>query len=237
VATQTAPRRQPSSHYATQAGLAAAFSRLLRARPNLDRTSLYALVKQFANASSSLAAQDYTERRTAAGIRSGFTVAHAPEPTVEQFSATLGWAQADPQSEEDRMVAAFTRMALQGGRVTVVDAVRDDKHARAWARETRGDCCYFCAMLASRGAVYRTEGTAGGEANDKFTGDGAFKFHNHCHCVAVPVFGTFEKSADARAWTRQWHDLRRDLGRSPSLLEWRQHFEGATQNVPQPAGT
>lgn len=233
----TAPAPRPSSHYVTQAGLSAAFARLLRARPNLDRTRLYALLTQFSNASASLAAQDYAERRAAAGIRSRFTVPHAPAPTVEHFDRTLGYVYGDPQAIEDRMVAAFTRLAQQSGRLTVVDAVRDDKLARAWARETRGDCCYFCALMAARGAVYKSEAAAGASANDKFTGDGAFKFHNNCHCVAVPVFGVYEKPADARGWNRQYNDLKRALGRSPSLLEWRQTFEGATQNVPQPAGT
>lgn len=226
-----------SNHYASQAGLSAAFASLLRARPNLDRKSLYALLTRFSLASSTLAARDYNQRRAAAGVGSNFTVRPASPPTVDHFSKTLDYVYADPRATEDRMVAAFTRLALQGGRQTVVDAVQEDRQARGWARETRGDCCYFCAMLASRGAVYKNEHTAGREANAKFTGAGEFKFHNNCHCVAVPVFGAFEKTAEARAWTRQWHDLRRDLGRSPSLLEWRQHFEGRTTDQPALSGS
>lgn len=228
-----------SSHYVTQAGLSAAFARVLRARPDLDRVHLYALVVQFAQASSTLAAQDYAQRRAGAGVKGHFDVPHAPPPSAEQFSKTLDYVYAEPSvqgSVEDRMVAAFTRLALQGGRVTVVDAVQSDSKARAWARETRGDCCYFCALMAARGAVYKSEGAAGKDANDKFTGAGEFKFHNNCHCVAVPVFGVYEKPAHARGWNRQYHDLKRDLGRAPSLLEWRNAFDSATTNVLQPAG-
>lgn len=222
----------PSSGYASQMGLAVAFARLLRSRPGLDRRSLYALVTRFSQASSTIAAHDYEARR--AGVGSRFTVRLADPLTTEQFSKTLNYVFADPHAVEDRMVEAFTRLALQGGRRTVVEAVQEDRQARGWARETRGDCCYFCAMLASRGAVYKDEHTAGRTANAKFVGEGEFKFHNNCHCTAVPVFGTYEKTAEARAWTRQWHDLRRDLGRSPSLLEWRRHFESRT-TTDQPA--
>jgi hypothetical protein len=234
VATQAPPR--PSSAYATQAGLAAAFGRLLRANPTIDRQHLYALSVQFSQASASLASRDYSLRRAAAGIRSRFTVPNATPPTPEHFAKTLDWVYADPQAVEDRMVAAFTRLALQSGRLTIVEAVQTDKQARAWARETRGNCCYFCALMAARGAVYKSEGAAGGDANARFTGEGEFKFHNNCHCIAVPVFGVYEKPADARGWNRQYHDLKRDLGRAPSLLEWRNAFEAATTNTPQSAG-
>lgn len=230
------PQPRPSSHYISQAGLSVAFGRLLRANPTADRVTLYALLTQFSQASASLAAQDYAARRIEAGVGSSFDVPHAPAPTTEHFSKTIDWVYADPQAVEDRMVAAFTRLALQGGRQTVVEAVQSDPKARAWARETRGDCCYFCALMATRGAVYKSEGAAGGGANEKFTGAGEFKFHNNCHCVAVPVFGVYEKPADARAWNRQYHDLKREVGRAPTLLEWRNAFEAAPTNVPQLAG-
>lgn len=259
MASQSSPPL--SSHYASQSGLAVAFARILRAHwPNLSRVEGYALVTQFAQASAVLAAQDYEERRAAAGVAGSFDVPLAAPPTAEQFSKTLNWvygatttvdalpdtvtpsaaerqrAADAAQAEEDRLVAAFTRMALQGGRTTIVEAVEADPDARAWARETRPDCCYFCALMATRGAVYRDEGAAGRDANARFTGAGEFKFHNNCHCVAVPVFGAFEKTAEARAWTRQYHDLRRDHG-SVSLSMWRDHFESAaTTNVPQTAG-
>jgi hypothetical protein len=232
----------PSSHYATQAGLAATFARIIRAEwSSLDRTRLYALLTRFSQASATLSAQDYASRRREAGIRSGFTVPHAAPPTREHFDKTLNWVfdvvSDDTLTPEQRAVAGMTRLATQTGRLTTVEAVQADRQARAWARETRGGCCYFCALMAARGAVYKSEGAAGGDANARFTGEGAFKFHNNCHCVAVPVFGVYEKPADARGWNRQYHDLKRELGRAPSLLEWRNVFDGATTNVPQIAGT
>lgn len=40
--------------------------------------------------------------------------------------------------------------------------------------------CDFCLVLASRGPVYGSAETAGGEGN---------KYHDHCDCVPVPVVG------------------------------------------------
>lgn len=40
--------------------------------------------------------------------------------------------------------------------------------------------CDFCLMLASRGPVYGSSETAGGEGN---------KYHDHCYCIPVPVVG------------------------------------------------
>lgn len=239
-----------------------AFARVLKANPEIDRVDLYAVLTQFAQASASLAAEDYAARRAEAGIRGSITVPHAPPPTPEHFSKTLNWVygarstvavlpdtmtvtpskaevlsgEAQAQAERDRLETAMTRLAVQSGRETTVQAVQQDRQARAWARETRGDCCYFCALMAARGAVYKSAGAAGKDANEKFAGAGEFKFHNNCHCVAVPVFGVYEKPADARSWNRQYHDLRRDLGRAPSLLEWRNAFGGVPTNDLQPAG-
>lgn len=236
AAQQSTPT--PSSHYVSQAGLATALAGAIRAHwPNLSRVELFALLTRFSHASATIAARDYVERRAASGVGSQFTVPHASPPTAEHFSKTLDWVYADPKAAEDRMVAAMTRLAVQGGRETTVEAVQRDRQARGWARETRGGCCYFCAMLATRGAIYKSDQTAGRSANEKFVGAGEFKFHNNCHCIAVPVFGVYEKTADARAWTRQWHDMGRERGYSPSLLQWRQHFEGRTKDVPQSAGS
>lgn len=51
-----------------------------------------------------------------------------------------------------------------------------------WARVLTGrESCSFCAMLASRGPVYRSESTASSNAQGK-------TFHFGCDCVAMPVF-------------------------------------------------
>lgn len=206
------------------------------------RAQAAVLVNQFSLASASLAARAYSSERTAAGVRSSFTVPLASPPEREQVEKSLSWstrnlqtppapAELEPvvgQAVKD-MEAAASRLVLNTGRETTVEAVQEDRQARAWAREARPDCCAFCAMLASRGAVYKTENSAGG---------GQFKFHDNCHCQAVPVFGEYEPTAHARQWAADWLNLKRANGGTLSLNEWRRHIEGRpTEDDPRLAGS
>lgn len=68
------------------------------------------------------------------------------------------------------------------GRDTVRQNAEHGKREARFARIPSGvHTCPFCAMLASRGAVYASERTALGETKNHY--------HNNCNCEAVPVFG------------------------------------------------
>jgi hypothetical protein len=69
---------------------------------------------------------------------------------------------------------AVTRHVLDGGRQTLLDAIREDNQAFGYERITDGAPCDFCAMLGSRGAVYKSEATGG------------FRSHDHCGCTVAP---------------------------------------------------
>lgn len=71
---------------------------------------------------------------------------------------------------------AATRHVLTGGRQSLLTLVEGDMKAIGWIRVTDGDPCAWCAMLASRGPVYRTEQSAG------------FSAHDACACQAEPVY-------------------------------------------------
>lgn len=75
----------------------------------------------------------------------------------------------------DGAARAAMRLALDGGRSTIVDTVRADSQAHGWARATSGDPCHFCAALASRGPAYSQESVA-------------FEAHDGCSCTAEPVY-------------------------------------------------
>lgn len=266
-----APSQPVSRHYLTQAGLALALSKAIKglwldvnvtdpAALLLLRRRAAVLVNEFSRASATAAARSYTQERLAAGVRSGFTVPLAAKPDPEQVAKSLSWSTRNlqtlppaaelpavvEQAEQD-MESAASRLVLNVGRQTTVEAVKADPKARAWAREARPDCCAFCAMLSSRGAVYKNEHTAGLVANERFKGDGQFKFHDNCHCQAVPVFGEYEPTAHARQWAADWEKLTdakreaaRKAGARPTALtlnEWRRHIEGRpTQDDPQLRG-
>lgn len=66
------------------------------------------------------------------------------------------------------------------GTSTLQSAIKD-KRVRKFARVPSGaETCVFCLMLASRGAVYVSEVSAGGDWNH---------YHSHCDCRIVPVYG------------------------------------------------
>lgn len=77
---------------------------------------------------------------------------------------------------ETTSASSGLRLALNGGRGTILDTVTMDRQALGWARATSGRPCSFCAMLASRGPVYRGQRTADFEA------------HDACSCTAEPVY-------------------------------------------------
>lgn len=74
-----------------------------------------------------------------------------------------------------RVAGALGRHVLNGGRQTVLEAVKRDPRARGWRRRTSGKPCSFCRMLAGRGGVYRAD-----------TAD--FQAHDHCACAAEPAY-------------------------------------------------
>lgn len=83
------------------------------------------------------------------------------------------------------------RLALGGGRATIIDSLASDPAAHGWARATSGDPCAFCALLAGRGPAYSEE-TAGFEA------------HDGCSCTAEPVY---DRDADWPTGSRQYAEL------------------------------
>lgn len=69
------------------------------------------------------------------------------------------------------------RHALNAGRNTLSAAIDNDSACLGYARATGGIACSFCMMLASRGAVYKSD-TA------------YFRSHDGCSCTAEPVYTT-----------------------------------------------
>ncbi|WP_405408882.1 hypothetical protein [Streptomyces decoyicus] len=89
--------------------------------------------------------------------------------------------------------AAADREVLRGGRDLLHRASAADPRTVGWARVTDADPCAWCAMLASRGAVYRSsdaaqlKGHAGRNAPPVDPED-LEKYHDLCHCQVVPVY-------------------------------------------------
>lgn len=186
------------------------------------------VVAQFSQTSATLAADFYDGERDAAGVSGSFTVPLADPPPDEQVDASMRWATKDlwPRDEADATVAqlepldvrlaaamkkadgAAQKLALDPGRQTVRQAVEQDREAVGYARAAALGACSFCRLMSSRGVVYKTAGTAGRDANERFLGDGAAKYHNWCSCAVIPVFRgqQFELSPHAAEWDRIYRE-------------------------------
>lgn len=117
-------------------------------------------------------------------------------------------------------------LAQEAARETIRDAVAADADAIGWMRVTDADPCSWCAMLASRGPVYRSAQTAGRGQDTRFDGDGQFKWHNHCGCTAVPVFDPDDPRLQAADdLYEQW--LRETAGHSgnAAVNAWRRYWD------------
>lgn len=178
--------------------------------------AVQAVVDQYARTSAALGAEWYDGQREAAGVPGTFTVPVAEPPPAEQSDSGLRWATKDlwpPRDPERATVAREQPMEMRlkqaekkaeavaqklvadTGRSTVIDAVRQDQQAVAWARTAALNACAFCRMLSIRGAVFKQD-----------TVD--FPAHDGCHCMAVPVYRgqTFELSDKAKEWERLYQE-------------------------------
>lgn len=101
--------------------------------------------------------------------------------------------------------AAFTkyagmvrRQSMMGGRLTVARTAGRDRRAVGWRRVTDGNPCAFCAMLASRGPVYRDAAAADG-----------IQYHAHCGCTAEPAYSNaWEPTADEERFMDAYGEAR-----------------------------
>lgn len=100
---------------------------------------------------------------------------------------------ARPGSALSTTLGTASRIALEGGRRTMVETVEQDPVAVGWYRVTDGHPCAFCALLASRvspktgGAPYKSARSFK-SSNSWFTGPGMVKVHDMCGCGFVPSF-------------------------------------------------
>lgn len=189
-------------------------SRLRQSMPDWF-AAVQAVVDQYAQTSAALGAEFYDGQRAAAEVAGSFTVPVADPPPPGKTEASLRWAakdvwerdpeQATPaqreplevrlEQAEKKAELVVQKLVADTGRGTVLEAVRQDPQARAWARTAALGACAFCKLLASRGSVFARE-TVG------------FRAHDGCHCAAVPVFAgqTFEPSPQAREWARLYEE-------------------------------
>jgi hypothetical protein len=132
-----------------------------------------------------------------------------------------------------RQAAAAERVAMNGGRSTVWNHASRDKRAIGYIRLSRtGTPCGWCAMLISRGAVYRSSSSA--EYSD---GD---KYHDNCHCYAEPVFTREQYNSSStyelnRRYEELWPKVTRGLSGKAAVAAWRRFIRQEQKAAAQEA--
>lgn len=131
---------------------------------------------------------------------------YATGQVAARESLTRGARAADVRNSALAGVSgAVSRHVLNAGRQTVIDSVAADPHALGWARVTDSAPCAFCAMLAARGAVYKSEHTAD------------FHAHDHCGCSIMPVYRDSRLPQTSLRWRDLYNRAQRDAEASGEL--------------------
>ena len=106
---------------------------------------------------------------------------------------------------------------VNAGRAAATYAVRRDFRVKAVGRGTSSNPCHFCAMLASRGFVYRTEGSAG------FGQDSISKWHPNCHCF--PIIRWVDNAGEPPLnlyFKKMWPQVTQGYSGAAAIRAWRQ---------------
>lgn len=150
--------------------------------------ALPVLVDELADVSALIGASAYDLSREQSNARGRYAATLAPLPSAEWVQGVAKGAlftktaefpdRLPPDLIVQRLEAATPRVVRFGGReTTVVNTERDPARPR-YRRMVRSGGCDFCKMLAGRGAVYRSEDSAGASVH----------FHDHCGCRIEVVF-------------------------------------------------
>lgn len=114
--------------------------------------------------------------------------------------------------------AGGSRLALKGGRQTIADAVHQDPVAKGWERLISPGACSFCSMLASRGAVYKSDKSA------------SFLAHDHCHCTAQPLFRGQAVSESSKQLSDDWTRVTRGKSGANARKAWQDYWEAQSEH-------
>lgn len=180
---------------------------VVRLWPMLDKTRLgetfpawlramQMLLTNYHGQSAQAAATSYRAARAAAlqsPTPAGLVKLAAP-PSEEWMARALSYSSlgmlskdtARPGTALSTTLGTASRIVLDGGRQTTEQTVRSDPAAAGWFLRTDGDPCWWCAMIASRGVVYKEHSLD--RSNARFTGPGTARMHNHCGCTLAPAF-------------------------------------------------
>lgn len=196
--------------------------------------AMITLVRSYHQQSAVAAASFYRE------VRAEATRSHAPSslirmaasPTDEWLTEAFGYSGPGllnrdlvrPNTALSTTLGTASRIVLDGARSTVGLTVEDDPVAVGWYLLTDADPCSWCAMIASRGVVYKQHSLSRSDA--KFIGKGTAKLHNHCHCVLAPAFS---HDQPLPLINREAAEVYANRGDGPALQAFRKAWDSRTR--------
>lgn len=255
MATTAEGTRLTEAHRAAQARLAAQLVAVVAARfqQTMGREDARELARQWVESmipliaaqhgrSAALSARYYGAFRQAEGITLPFEPPAAPRLNLTAVRTSL--YVTGPQELQRKLArgllagkamndaaagaaGAAMRHALNGGRRTIGNSLERDRTALAYVRVTREGCCWFCAMLASRGHVYKDYSFD--RSDPRFTDGGIpsdVKVHDSCRCTLEPVY---HRGSDlpgrAAEFEALWYDVTDRFSGHDKALAFRRAFE------------
>jgi hypothetical protein len=159
-------------------------------QPLLRYEVLPAVAQEYGEAAATLAADWYDVERAALGVSGTFTATLAPAPADDMLRAISNWSAApaeattpDLETALARTEASTQKLVADMHRQTVSISTERDPKAHGWGRFTEPGACDFCLMLSARGGVYTSASSR-------------FGSHDHCHCLAGPVWDENRSQVD-----------------------------------------
>lgn len=197
------------------ADLAALYATLEALSADETRDALLAvvpiLVASYGESAAAVAADFYDDMRDAAEVKGRFTATLADPVDLETIASRVRWSvgplysgSPDRPATLGRLEQHVDELSLRPGRDTIALSTGRDPAKPRWARVPVGKTCAFCLMTASRGAVYRSEDSAGR------------KYHGDCDCTATPIWAgqPYPEGYDPDALYEQYNAARQAAGSS-----------------------
>jgi len=185
---------------------------------------MLALVAEYGSMAALLAADWYTELRQDAQAETPYLAALAATATAEAMASEIGYAGSGAYTSPTKALidaaAVLDKFVGYGHRDTIdLNVSFDPEPGVTWDRQAQADCCAFCAMLATRGGDYRSQGSAlfvtGAGTRPSRQGKRALgeKYHDDCRCVATPVFTglDYEYPPETKIWASLYDDAVKNL--------------------------
>lgn len=187
-------------------------------------------------ATAALAVRWLTQHASIEGVRLDPVRA---QPNPEQMATSLrvtgpvafktnfrstGNADVALQVMETRLTGSAQRLALSGDRDTTRATIDASSVIVGYRRVLSSSPCAFCAMLASRGAVYKEKsatqvvGRGGAPRGSREIGS---SYHDNCHCTSEPLYEGEPEPVDVVALQEQWEQVTAGLSGTDALNAFR----------------